>query len=106
MTEEFVSQDRQRTAVFLSYSRKDTPFLQRLAVVLESRGYEPVFDRSERPNADPDMLLTAQDEWWAALKSMIAACDVMVFIVTPHSAASAVCDDEIAHARALGKRVI
>ncbi len=106
MTEKIVSQDRQRTAVFLSYSRKDTPFLQRLVVALESRGYEPVFDRSERSNADPDMLLTAQDEWWAALKSMIAACDVMVFIVTPDSAASAVCDDEIAHARALGKRVI
>jgi WD40 repeat protein/tetratricopeptide (TPR) repeat protein len=37
---------------------------------------------------------------------MIAASDVMVFVVTPASAASNVCDDEIAHARSLGKRIV
>src|SRR5262245_19097492 len=37
---------------------------------------------------------------------MIAAADVMVFIVSPDSAASKVCDEEIAYARNLGKRII
>jgi hypothetical protein len=54
----------------------------------------------------PDLLLTAQDEWWGVLKAMIAASDVMVFVVTPDSARSPVCDDEIAHAKSLGKRVV
>src|SRR5262245_25353910 len=37
---------------------------------------------------------------------MIAAADVMIFIVSPDSAASKVCDEEIAYARNLGKRII
>ena len=37
---------------------------------------------------------------------MIAAADIMVFIVSPESAESPVCDREIAHARELGKRII
>jgi hypothetical protein len=92
--------------IFLSYSRKDAAFVDMLASALEGRGYHPVFDQSDRATHDPDLRLTAQDEWWAALKTMIAACDVMVFVVTPESAASAVCDDEIAFARAIGKRII
>lgn len=95
-----------RTRVFLSYSRKDEAFTRRLAQALEARGFEPIFDRSEKPHDDPDLVLSAQDEWWLQLKRMIAAADVMIFIVTPHSAKSRVCDDEIAHAKDLGKRVI
>ena len=37
---------------------------------------------------------------------MIAAADAMVFIVSPDSAASKVCDQEIAFARGIGKRII
>lgn len=95
-----------KTRVFLSYSRKDGAFRDRLATALEARGYVPIYDQSERPHDDPDLRLTAQDEWWTTLKAMIAASDVMVFVVSPDSAASPVCDDEIAHAGALGKRVI
>lgn len=94
------------TAIFLSYSRKDGDFVRRLADALDARGYAPIFDKSERLQDDPNLRLTAQDEWWTTLKSMIAACEVMVFIVTPDSAASPVCDDEIAYARGLGKRII
>lgn len=95
-----------KTRVFLSYSRKDSAFTRRLATALDASGYAPIFDQSERPHDDPDLQLTAQDEWWRQLKAMIAAADVMVFVVSPDSAESRVCDDEIAHARALGKRVI
>jgi WD40 repeat protein len=99
-------QDTPKAAVFICYSRADGDFRERLAGALEARGYSPIYDQSARLQDDPDLRLTAQDEWWKSLKAMIAASDVMVFVVTPESAASPVCDDEIAHARLLGKRVI
>ena len=106
MTENNHQQPESKIAVFLSYSRKDGDFVRRLANALDARGYAPIFDQSDRQDEDPDLRLTAQDEWWSGLKTMIAASDVIVFIVTPESAASPVCDDELAHARNLGKRVI
>jgi WD40 repeat protein len=95
-----------RTSVFLSYSRADSAFVERLAQTLETRGFVAIFDRSQKPQDDPDLVLAAQDEWWLQLTRMIAAADVMIFVVSPESAGSRVCDDEISHAKALGKRII
>lgn len=106
MTNSVEPRSETATSFFLSYSRKDRTFMYRLAAALEARGYRPVFDNSEHMHEDPDLRLTAQDEWWTSLKTMIASSDVMVFLVSPDSAASLVCDDEIAHAKSLGKRVI
>jgi len=106
MVHELTQADQSRSTAFLSYSRKDTDFLFRLAAGLEGLGYAPVYDQSDRLQGDPDLRLTAQDEWWITLKTMIAACDVVVLIVSPASAASSICDDEIAYARDLGKRII
>jgi WD40 repeat protein len=98
--------DGPATKVFVSYSRSDDDFCRHLTSELSKAGYEPIFDKSPRAHEDPDARLTAQDEWWKQLQIMIAACDVMVFAVSSASAASRVCDDEIARARDLGKRVI
>ena len=92
-----------KTRVFLSYSRKDDAFTRRLAEALASRGYAPDFDQSARDPANVDTGIAAEEEWWQRLKDMIAAADVMVFVVSPDSAASKVCDEEIAYARALGQ---
>ena len=100
------AQQAARTRVFLSYSRKDEAFTRRLAAALADRGYTPDYDQSARDPANVDTGISAEDEWWQRLKDMIAAADVMVFIVSPDSAASKVCDEEIAYARALGKRVV
>ena len=94
------------TRVFLSYSRKDALFTRRLVEALSLRGYAPDFDQSARDPANIDTGISAEDEWWQRLQQMIAAADVMVFIVSPDSAASRVCDEEIAYARNLGKRII
>lgn len=96
----------QMIRVFLSYSRKDGDFCQRLATALEARDCECLFDTSDIAREDPNLILLAQDEWWLQVQRMIAASDVMVFVVSPDSAASRACDDEIAHAKLLGKRVI
>lgn len=106
MAMEMSDRAEQKVRVFISYSRKDSEFAWSLARALEARSHEVIFDQTDRPDTDPDLQLTAQDEWWLQIKTMIAASDVMVFVITPHSAASRVCDDEIAHARNLGKRVI
>jgi tetratricopeptide (TPR) repeat protein len=95
-----------RTRVFLSYSRKDGPFTSHLANELIERGYEPDFDQSSFDPSNIESGISAQDEWWPRLQQMIAAADVIVFIVSPDSAASRVCDEEIAYARNLGKRII
>jgi hypothetical protein len=98
------AQPTAKTRVFLSYSRKDDVFTRRLAAALEARGYAPDFDQSARDPANAG--IAPEDEWWPRLKDMIAANEVMVFIVSPDSAASTVCGEEIAYARALAKRII
>ncbi len=98
--------EEKSAAIFLSYSRRDAVFCTRLANALDAAGYTAVYDQSDRPIDDPDLRLTGQDKWWTAITSMIAACDTMVFIVSPDSAKSPVCGDEIDHAFNLGKRVI
>ena len=95
-----------RTRVFLSYSRKDGDFTRCLAEARAHGGYAPDFDQSARDPANIDTGISAEDEWWRRLQQMIAAADVMVFIVSPDSAASKVCDEEIAYARNVGKRII
>jgi hypothetical protein len=66
----------------------------------------PKYDQA---NFDPDNILSgisAEDEWWQRLQQMIAAAHTMAFVVSPDSASSKVCDEEIAYARGLGKRII
>jgi hypothetical protein len=94
-----------KTRVFLSYSRQDSDFTDRLAEALTQRGYAPDYDRHSDP-ANIDSGISAQDPWWQRLQQMIAKADVIVFIVSPDSVASKVCDEEIAYAQGLGKRII
>ena len=96
----------QKLRVFLSYSRKDSDFIVKLAPALEACGYLADFDLSTHDAANVATGISAEDEWWKRLQEMIQAADVMVFVVSPDSAASKVCDEEIAFARSLGKRVI
>lgn len=105
MTTGFV-QVQNQTRVFLSYSRSDEEFICRLADALHASGYLVDFDQAKIGPAEVDLGISAQDRWWMRLKEMIAAADVMVFTVSPESARSRVCDDEIAHASNLGKRII
>jgi formylglycine-generating enzyme required for sulfatase activity len=101
-----LSAQRAKARVFLSYSRKDSAFTHRLAEALAARAYEPDFDQSSFDPANIATGISAEDEWWQRLQEMIAAADVMVFIVSPDSASSKACDEEIAYARGIGKRII
>ncbi|MEQ1611807.1 MAG: TIR domain-containing protein [Hyphomicrobiaceae bacterium] len=92
--------------IFLSYSRKDAAFTQWLAEALSRRGYTVDYDQAGADPTNVQLGIAAEDEWWQRLKAMIAAADTVVFVVSPDSAKSPVCDEEIAYARGLGRRVI
>ncbi len=101
-----IEQPQKALKVFISYSRKDIAFVRRLADELLAQGYEPDYDQATHDPDNIDSGISAEDEWWQRLQQMIAAADVMVFVISPNSAASKVCDEEIAYARGIGKRTI
>lgn len=95
-----------KTRVFVSYSRSDQEFVTRLVDSLETVGYLADWDQSRSDPVNVTTGIAAEDEWWTRLQEMISIADVVVFVISPVSAASPVCDEEIAFARAVGKRVI
>jgi tetratricopeptide (TPR) repeat protein len=84
-----------RAKVFISYSRKDMDFADRLEAALKSRGFEPLIDRTD---------IYAFEDWWKRIEALIARADTVVFVLSPDSAASDVARKEIAFAASLNKR--
>lgn len=87
--------DAAKTKVFISYSRKNMAFVDRLEGALKERGFETLVDRTE---------IYAFEDWWKRIQSLIAKADTVVFVLSPESVASEVCGKEVAHASALNKR--
>ena len=84
-----------KAKIFISYSRKDMAFVDRLEPALKSRGFEPLIDRAE---------IYAFEDWWKRIESLIGRADTVVFVLSPDAIASEVCAKEVAHAAALNKR--
>ncbi|HVD94821.1 MAG TPA: TIR domain-containing protein [Candidatus Limnocylindria bacterium] len=83
--------------VFISYSRKDKDFVQRLDESLKSRGREAWVDwEGIRPT----------EEFMQAIYGAIEGVDTFVFVLTPDSVASVVCGREITHATLHNKRMV
>jgi hypothetical protein len=83
--------------VFISYSRKDKEFVQRLADALAAQKREAWVDWK-------DIAPTA--EWQQEILTNIEAADNFVFVIGPESAASPNCRKEIDHAVANHKRMV
>ena len=81
--------------VFISYSRKDLAFVERLDAALRERGVEPLIDRSE---------IYAFEDWWKRIQGLVSQADTVVFVLSPDSVASEVCRTEVAFAQTLNKR--
>ena len=83
--------------VFISYSRKDKEFVQRLDDALKQRQREAWVDwEGIRPT----------EEFMQAIYGAIEGADTFVFVLTPDSVVSEVCGREIAHAATHNKRMI
>jgi tetratricopeptide (TPR) repeat protein len=84
-----------KAKVFISYSRRDMAFADRLESVLKARGFEPLIDRSD---------IYAFEEWWQRIEALIGNADTVVFVLSPDSVASDVARKEVAFAASLNKR--
>jgi len=81
--------------IFISYSRKDMPFADRLEAALKARGFETLIDRTE---------IYAFEDWWKRIQALIGRADTVVFVLSPDAVASDVALKEVAHAATLNKR--
>ncbi len=87
--------DQPKAKIFISYSRKDMAFADRLEGALKARGFEPLIDRTE---------IYAFEDWWKRIEGLIGQADSVVFVLSPDAVASKVALKEIAHAASLNKR--
>jgi hypothetical protein len=86
----------QKVRVFISYSRKDRDFAERLLAALESRDVEPKLDTRDLPKLE---------YWRRELLGFIREADAVVFIVSTHSVESPVCSWELEQVSDLKKRL-
>ena len=83
--------------VFISYSRQDLAFADQLVAVLEWQGFLPIIDRKG---------IYGAERWEERLGQLILEADIVVFVLSPDSAASEVCAWEVEKAAGRGKRII
>jgi hypothetical protein len=84
-----------KARIFISYSRKDMAFADRLEAALKARGFEPLIDRTE---------IYAFEDWWKRIEGLIGKADTIVFVLSPDAVASEVALKEVTHAASLNKR--
>jgi hypothetical protein len=85
-----------KVKVFISYSRKDMAFADRLETALKARGFEPLIDRTD---------IYAFEEWWKRIEALIGQADTVVFVLSPDAVRpGTVALKEVAYAASLNKR--
>ena len=82
---------------FISYSRTDIDFVDRLEAALKARGVDARVDRND---------IEKGEEWWARIQQLIAEADTIIFVLSPDSAISPTCQNEVDFAEGLKKRLI
>src|ERR1700738_2588381 len=88
--------DHSKAKVFISYSRKDMAFADRLDAALRTRGFEPLIDRTD---------IYAFEEWWKRVEALIGRADTVVFVLSPDAVRpESVARKEVAFAASLNKR--
>jgi TIR domain len=83
--------------VFISYSRRDKVFVQRLNAALVNLNRDTWVDWED---------IMPTEKWWQAIESGIESANTFVFIISPDSVASSVCKQEIEHAVLHHKRLV
>ncbi len=83
--------------VFISYSRRDLEFVERLREALEERRKDVWVDRED---------IGPAVEWRREIELGIEGSDVFAFVLTPDALASEQCRRECEHALAKNKRIV
>jgi hypothetical protein len=84
-----------KASVFISYSRRDIAFADRLEAGLKARKFTPLIDRTE---------IYAFEDWWNRIQALIARAHTIVFVLSPASVSSDICRKEVEFAASLNKR--
>ncbi len=85
------------TDVFISYSRKDKDFVRRLHDALKAANRDIWVDWEDIP---------ATADWWREIQAGIEAANAFVFVISPDSVRSEVCNRELDYALTNNKRLI
>jgi hypothetical protein len=85
------------SSLFISYSRKDIEIARKLTQSIEGQGLDFWIDWEGIP---PTV------DWWREIERGIEGADIFLFLISPDSAKSKVCKQEIEHAAKNGKRLI
>ena len=91
------SSDKGKLRVFISYSRDDLKFADQLDAGLDLCGFECVIDRHG---------ISGGEDWKRRLGNLISEADTVVFVLSPSSARSEICDWEVEEAARLNKRIL
>ena len=83
--------------VFVSYSRRDSAFVSRLAESISAGGKEVWLDTEG---------IADGEVFPEAIKRAIEGSDAFLFVITPASVASSYCENEVEHAREMQKRIV
>jgi hypothetical protein len=83
--------------VFVSYSRRDSEFVRRVADSISERGKEVWIDTEG---------IADGEVFPEAIKRAIEQSDAFLFVITPSSVHSAYCENEVEHAREMQKRIM
>jgi WD40 repeat protein len=83
--------------VFVSYSRRDSEFVRRLAESVAERGKEVWVDTEG---------IADGEVFPEAIKRAIEQSDAFLFVITPASVQSSYCENEVDYAREMQKRIV
>jgi hypothetical protein len=82
---------------FISYSRRDAVFIEKLFNALKQNGIDCWLDKEDIPKAS---------QWKQEILVGIQFCQNFIYAISPDSIMSDYCDMELDHALALNKRII
>jgi hypothetical protein len=91
------SSDKGKLRVFISYSREDLKFADQLDDALKACAFECLIDRHG---------ISGGEDWKRRLGNLIREADTVVFVLSPSSARSEICDWEVGEAAGLNKRIL
>ena len=84
--------------VFVSYSRRDSEFVRRLADAISQRGGRDVWLDTEG--------IADGEVFPEAIKRAIEQSDMFLFVITPSAVDSAYCENEVEYAQQMQKRIL
>src|SRR5512142_2312032 len=83
--------------IFISYSRKDIDFAQKIVDALAANNLDTWIDWKSIPKGE---------DWEQEIYRGIEEADAFLFLISPDSVESKMCNKEIAHAVKNGKRIL